>query len=234
MSSTSSFSCPLTQENQLYEAMEAPTMGDNLSLCSTASMGFPYSSPHSSNAGSTITHSKIGSFPLNINVSTNILTPSSLHPLTQDNQCDKLVLSTTLGGKCSLASTVLMAIPYPFPPLKNVANSVTNNEVARIPINVPLPLDNVSSSINSPASLHEIINVDAPSTSSDFELARVLHEAEVKRLNLKPPPPPSGDFELAMDLYLEERALEESDWNIASSCNNPRKKRKQSLITSFF
>ena len=55
-----------------------------------------------------------------------------------------------------------------------------------------------------------------------------------KRLNLKPPPPPSGDFELAMDLYLEERALEESDWNIASSCNNPRKKRKQSLITSFF
>ena len=57
--------------------MEAPTMGNNLTLSSIASMGFPYPSPLPNNVTSSIAENKVAPIPSNITLHTNNSTSSN-------------------------------------------------------------------------------------------------------------------------------------------------------------
>ena len=73
-----------------------------------------------------------------------------------------------------------------------------------------------------------------PSTLVDLAFARCLQKEEEYCAKLKPPPPPTGDYEMAFCLNEEEETLKEIIWKNAPSFKNPEKKRKQSQLTQIF
>ena len=120
-------------------------------------------------------------------------------------------------------------VPYSFNVNNNSNNSINSNTtISTSNQNLSNDADEVS------CESHAVAGVkSSSSTSNDFKLACRLQKEEKKRLTLKPPPLPPGDYMIAFNLQEKERELEESDWNNARSLINPKKKRKQSSLVSF-